>query len=94
MKNHQARPTGVIVVPETHYSMNQRPKRQKRRGMTSVEVSCLANSATTHTVLRECIYFTNFIPKNAPMTTLSGLFNLIEGYGKARIMLLKDTVQS
>ena len=32
MKNHQARPTGVIVVPKTHYSTNQRPKRQKRRG--------------------------------------------------------------
>ncbi|KAM1115605.1 hypothetical protein ACFX19_006330 [Malus domestica] len=54
--------------------------------MTSGEVSCLADSATMHTVLREHIYFTNFIPKNAHLTTLSGPSTLIEGYGKARIM--------
>ena len=40
--------------------------------MTSGEVSCLADSATTHIVLRKRIYFTNFVPKNAPLTTLSG----------------------
>ena len=55
--------------------------------MISEEVSYLADSATMHTVLRERIYFTNFIPKNAPLTTLSGLSNLIEGYGKTCIML-------
>ncbi|KAM1990404.1 hypothetical protein ACFX15_031673 [Malus domestica] len=59
--------------------------------MTSKKVSCPADSATTHIVLRECIYFTNFIPKNTPLTTLSGPSNLIEGYGKARIMLLNGT---
>ncbi|KAM2440181.1 hypothetical protein PS1_021556 [Malus domestica] len=32
MKNHQARPTGATAVPEVHYSTNQHPKRQKRRG--------------------------------------------------------------
>ncbi|KAM1926869.1 hypothetical protein ACFX13_033987 [Malus domestica] len=32
MKNHQARPTGATAVPEAHYSTNQHPKRQKRRG--------------------------------------------------------------
>ncbi|XP_050147569.1 uncharacterized protein LOC126622943 [Malus sylvestris] len=32
MKNHQARPTGATTVPEAHYSTNQHPKRQKRRG--------------------------------------------------------------
>ena len=46
-------------------------------GMTSGEVSCLADSATTHTVLREKHYFTNFVPKNAPLTTISGPSNLI-----------------
>ncbi|KAM1748379.1 hypothetical protein FF1_009305 [Malus domestica] len=60
--------------------------------MTSREVSCLADSATTHTVLCKCIYFTNFIPKNAPLTTLSGLSNLIEGYGKACVMLFSGTI--
>ncbi|KAM1195332.1 hypothetical protein ACFX2J_021836 [Malus domestica] len=32
MKNHQARPTGATAVPEAHYSTNQHPTRQKRRG--------------------------------------------------------------
>ena len=32
MKNHQGRPTGAIAVPEAHYSTNQHPRRQKRRG--------------------------------------------------------------
>ena len=60
--------------------------------MTSGKVSCLADSVTTHTILSERIYFTNFIPKNAPLTTLSGPSNLIEGYGKARIMLSNGTI--
>ena len=60
--------------------------------MINGEVSCLTDSATTHTVLREHIYFINFIPKNAHLTTLSGPCNLIEGYGKARIMLSNGTI--
>ncbi|XP_070667390.1 uncharacterized protein [Malus domestica] len=32
MKNHQARLIGATVMPEAHYSMNQRLKCQKRRG--------------------------------------------------------------
>ncbi|KAM2304617.1 hypothetical protein ACFXTH_024303 [Malus domestica] len=60
--------------------------------MTSEEVSCMADSATIHTILRERHYFTNFIPKNASLTTLSGSSSLIEGYRNARIMLCNGTV--
>ncbi|KAM0955797.1 hypothetical protein TB2_023719 [Malus domestica] len=60
--------------------------------MSSGEVSCLADSATTHTILRERHYFTNFIPKKAHLTTLSGSSNLIEGYRKTRIMLSNGTI--
>ncbi|KAM1696926.1 hypothetical protein ACFX13_031798 [Malus domestica] len=60
--------------------------------MTRGEVSCLADSATTHTILHECIYFTNFIPKNAPLTTLSDPSNLIERYGKTPIILSTGTI--
>ena len=60
--------------------------------MTSGKVSCLADSATPHTVLRERIYMTNFIPKNAPLTTLSGSSNLIKRHGKTHIMLSNDTI--
>ena len=62
------------------------------QGMSSGEVSCLVDSATTHTILRERHYFTNLIPKKAHLTTLSGPSNLIEGYRKARIMLSNGTI--
>ncbi|KAM3000739.1 hypothetical protein FF2_037111 [Malus domestica] len=61
--------------------------------MTSGEVSCLTDNATTHTILSKHIYFTNFIPKNASLTTFSGPSNLIKGYGKAHIMLSNGTFQ-
>ncbi|KAM1233222.1 hypothetical protein ACFX2J_002950 [Malus domestica] len=60
--------------------------------MSSGEVSCLADSATTHTILRERHYFTNFIPKKAHLTTLSCSSNLIEGYGKTSIMVSNGTI--
>ena len=60
--------------------------------MSSGEVSCLADSATTHIILRERHYFTNLIPKKAHLTTLSGPSNLIEGYRNARIMLSNGTI--
>ena len=60
--------------------------------MTSGKVSCLANNATMHTILRERFYFTNFIPMNAPLTTLSGPSNMIEWYGKACIVLSNGTI--
>ncbi|KAM2396760.1 hypothetical protein ACFX1X_033937 [Malus domestica] len=39
MKNHQARPTGATAVPEAHYSTNQHPQRQKRRGKGGQKLS-------------------------------------------------------
>ena len=61
------------------------------QGMTSGEVICLANTATTHTILRKKHYFTNFVSKNAPVIAFSGSSNLIEGYEKACIMLSNGT---
>ncbi|KAM1645147.1 hypothetical protein ACFXTN_006338 [Malus domestica] len=60
--------------------------------MSSGEVSCLADSATTHNILRERHYFTNLIPKKAHLTTFSGSSNLIEGYRKTCIMLSNGTI--
>ncbi|KAM2161647.1 hypothetical protein PS2_044208 [Malus domestica] len=60
--------------------------------MSNGEVSCLADSVTTYTILLERHYFTNFIPKKAHLTTFSGSSNLIKGYGKARIMLSNGTI--
>ncbi|KAM2866910.1 hypothetical protein COP2_022883 [Malus domestica] len=60
--------------------------------MSSGEVSCLTDSATTHTILHKRHYFTNFIPKKPPLTTLAGPSNLIEGYRKSHIMLSNGTI--
>ena len=61
-------------------------------GMTNEKVSCLADNATMYAhILHERHYVTNFVPKNALLTTLAGSSNLIKGYEKACLMLSNDT---
>ena len=48
---------------------------------------CLADCATTHTILREKIYFFNLISTNTSVSTISGTSNLIESSGRANIIL-------
>jgi hypothetical protein len=50
---------------------------------------CLVNSCTTHTILRDKKYFQNLILNKAIVNTISGLSNLIEGSGRANIILPK-----
>ena len=52
---------------------------------------CLADCATTHTILREKIYFFNLITTNTSVGTISGTSNLIEGSGRANIVLPNGT---
>ena len=59
--------------------------------MTCGEVCCLADSATTHTILRDRKYFSNLLPIHTSVTTISGQSNLIEGHGKAQFMLSNGT---
>ena len=47
----------------------------------------LADSATTHTILRDQKYFSKLMPKKAKVTTISGPTNLIDGSGEAYILL-------
>ena len=58
--------------------------------MTSKEF-CLADSATTHMTLKDKKYFQNLILYKANVNTISGSSNLIEGSGRAIIMLLNGT---
>ena len=50
---------------------------------------CLASCATTHTILLDKSYFLSLTLISGNVSTISGTSNLIEGYGKANIMLLK-----
>jgi hypothetical protein len=52
---------------------------------------CLVDSCTTHTILRDKKYFQNLILNKASVNTISGLSNLIEGSGRANIILSKET---
>ena len=52
---------------------------------------CLADCATKHTILREKIYFFNLITTNTSVSTISGTSNLIEGSGRANIVLPNGT---
>ena len=52
---------------------------------------CLAGCATTHTILRDKRYFLSLTLTSGNVSTISGTSNLIEGSGRANIMLLKGT---
>ena len=59
--------------------------------MSYVGDACLANYATTHTILRDKKYFSNFTLAQSNVHTISGPVNLIKGSDKATIILPKDT---
>ena len=53
--------------------------------------TCLADCATTHTILRDKRYFFNMTLTNANVSTISGTSNLIEGSRRVNIMLPNET---
>ena len=52
---------------------------------------CLIDCATTHTILRETKYFLNLVVTNDSVSTISSTSDLIEGSGRANIMLPNRT---
>ena len=52
---------------------------------------CLANYATTHTILRDKRYFLELTLIKANVSTISGTINLVEGFGRANITLPNGT---
>jgi len=57
----------------------------------SGEDICLADSATTYTILRHKQYFSNLGMMKAKVNTILGLIDLIEGFGRASLMLPNGT---
>ncbi|KAM2637804.1 hypothetical protein EV1_022251 [Malus domestica] len=55
---------------------------------------CLADSATTHTILRDGKYFLSLMLTRVRVTTISGKSDVIEGSRKAHIMLPNGTILS
>ena len=52
---------------------------------------CLTDSCTTHTILRDKKYFQYLILNKASVNIILGSSNLIEGFGRANIILPKGT---
>ena len=48
---------------------------------------CLADSATTHTILKNKAYFHHLVMKEANVSTIFGSTNIIEGSGRVSILL-------
>jgi hypothetical protein len=57
----------------------------------TLNLGCLADNATTHTILTDNKYFQQLILSKAKVNTISGSSNLIEGFGRANIMLPRGT---
>ena len=59
--------------------------------MASVGDACLADCATTHTILRDKKYFSTFTLAQSNVHTISGPVDLIKGSERATIILQKGT---
>ena len=53
---------------------------------------CLADSATTHTIIRDQKYFSHITLVEANVNTISGPTDLIDGFERATIMLPCGTI--
>ncbi|TYI50991.1 hypothetical protein E1A91_D12G142800v1, partial [Gossypium mustelinum] len=52
---------------------------------------CLVNNATTHTILKNKKYFSRLTMQKASVSTISGSTKIIEGSGRANILLFRGT---
>lgn len=53
--------------------------------------TCLADSASTHTILKDKKFFTSLVMNNTNVNTICGSIELIEGSGRANILLPRGT---
>ena len=60
--------------------------------MSRGEIECLADSGTTHTILRNMLLFTDFVPHKSSVTTMIGSSPVIQGRGNAQFLLPNDTM--
>ena len=57
------------------------------RDLTNEDDVCLVDGATTHTIQKSKVYFSYLVVHDAIVNTISGSAKLIEGSGRAEIML-------
>jgi hypothetical protein len=52
---------------------------------------CLADSATTHTIFKDKKYFSYLVKRETDVSTISGTSKIIEGSGRANVILCGGT---
>ena len=57
----------------------------------NMEDICIADCATTHTILQNLKYFSQLTKTSSHVWTISGTSNIIEGFGKASFILPNET---
>ena len=62
-----------------------------KRDMINMGNECLVDSGTTHTILKCKEYFSQLSPAETHISTISGTNSLIEGSGRAYILLPEGT---
>jgi len=58
---------------------------------TNDEDLCLADCTTTHTILKSNKYFSCLVMQEVNVSTISGTTNIIEGSGRATVLLPRGT---
>jgi len=58
---------------------------------TNYEDICLIDSATTHTILKNNKFFSCLVMQEVNVNTIYGTTNIIEGSGRAIVLLLRGT---
>jgi hypothetical protein len=61
------------------------------RAMTSIRDECLVDSGTINTILKNKKYFSQLSPAETHVNIIFGISNLIDGSGRAYILLPKGT---
>lgn len=74
------------LQPETHMAITQ----HSHLDLDDIN-TCIVDSATTHTILRNKECFSHIIPSQRKMTTIAGTSQIEEGHGPATITLPQGT---
>ena len=80
----------IFVLTHVDFSMKNMELSLKKPFADDANV-CLIDSATTHTILKNLTYFSYLKRQTASVSTICGNAKLIEGSGRAHIILPKGT---
>ena len=81
----------IVLIFFLFILMEKEMIQDSKRDMTNIGDECLVDSGTTNTILKSKKYFSQLSPVETHINTISGTCNLIEGSGRACILLPEGT---